>query len=62
MTITPPPEGEIPEERPPIEPPGEPVPESPPIDDPGLRAPGTDEMPMRTPREDMPDVEVETQA
>lgn len=61
MTIQPPRDPNDPEERPPgIDPPSDPEPQGPPsempIDDP-VWAPGTDEPPLRTPRD--PDVETE---
>jgi hypothetical protein len=57
MTITPPPEGDVPEERPPaIDTPDDPIPDRP--SEPGLRAPGAEDPPMRLPR-DNPDVETE---
>lgn len=63
MTIQPPRDPTDPDQQPPgIEPPADPHPQGPPVEMPAIDdpvwAPGTDEPPMRTPRES-PDVETE---
>jgi hypothetical protein len=58
MTIQPPPDSDLPEEREPDEDSPSPPTPQPWIDDPGVRAPGPEDPPMRMPR-DNPDVETE---